>query len=108
MSIQSKARSVLQSIAKITAASTVTVISQGQTVTAIRNTQNNDTAADIYGEQGSTSAFLHIDSSLMTKPGRGSTILIDGDAAIVTQVTEDAANAMWRIEYQDQKEVEGI
>lgn len=108
MSLQSIARTALASIATI-AGNGVTVIYNGETATNCpRNTFTHGTGADVFGEEGYSSGVVHVDASALSKPERGATILIDGAAAIVTQVISDPVSAMWRIEYQDQREVSGV
>ena len=108
MSLQSIARTALAAIATATGTG-VTVVYKGETATNCpRNTFTHGSSVDVFGEEGTSTGYLHVDASAISKPERGSTILIDGEAAIVTQVTSDPASAMWRIEYQDQREVAGV
>jgi len=81
---------------------------KGQTATALKSTLNADNALGESLQTGVTTGRVRIDQSLISEPGRGDTILIDGEAAFVTLVNRDPVDAMFLIDYQDQKPVEGI
>jgi len=86
----------------------VTLTYKGAAVTALKSTLNADLNMGAQIESGVTTGRVRVDQSLITEPGRGDTILIDGEAAFVTLVNRDPVDAMFTIDYQDQKPVEGI
>ena len=108
MSIQSMARAAQALIAARVPNSAVTVVINGQSGTGLRDTEQKDTNGTEMGELGVTTSRLLVSAADFTKPSRSGTILIDGDAAMITQVREDPVGACYMIEYQDQRDVSGL
>ena len=108
MSTQSLIRAGLAQIQAMAPNAVVTVIYKGETATALKSTLNADNALGEALQVGVTTGRVRVDQSLISEPGRGDTILIDGEAAFVTLVNRDPVDAMFTIDYQDQKPVEGI
>jgi len=86
----------------------VTLKYKGQTATALKSTVEASADLGEMIEKGLTTGRVRVDSSLIKKPGKGETILVNDEAAFVTLVNEDPVDAMYTIDYQDQSLVEGV
>jgi len=87
---------------------TAAVVYRGETATGMRSTQMDDAALMAYGEQGASTGRVRIDASAMTEPGRGDTILVDGQECFVMATRTDAAGALLVIDYSEQRPIEGV
>jgi len=86
----------------------VTIKYKGETTTALKSTLNADNALGESLQVGVTTGRYRVSQLLMSEPGRGETILINGKAVFVTLVNRDPVDAMFTIDTQNQKPVEGI
>jgi len=86
----------------------VTLTYKGTAVTALKSNNPSDLDMGTHLESGLKTGRVRVNQSLITEPVSGDTILINGDAVFVTLVNPDPVDAMFTIDYQNQKPVEGI
>lgn len=79
----------------------VTIVSDGQTATGIRDTTNINSELDEMGEQGRTSGIVRLSAADLTEPLRGQSIIVDGKNAIVKSTRIDSAGAILAIAFQE-------
>jgi hypothetical protein len=69
------------------------------------------TGADLMGvgEKGETTGRVYLSRAVFpTQPSRGQPATVAGVDVILTEVRADSAGAMWVVEYQQQRPVEGV
>lgn len=100
MTLQSTVRGAFDVIAGLLPETAVTVVSDGQSASGIGDKTEYGESLEMNGERGITRRRVRVSANDITIPAKGSTILIDGAAAIVGNTSTDSAGAILVIEYQ--------
>lgn len=83
----------------------VAVVIGGVTGTGTRDTRTDAVDLGINGETGLSSGRVRVNTSVFSKPERGSTITVAGQSVFVGNVNTDGAGAFYIIDYQLQRPV---
>ena len=109
MSIKSMAQGALATIATVVPGSAVTVKYKGTSGTGVRDSRDAAAAAGIFGEEGLQTGTVRVSSaSFTTEPERGAAIVVAGEQAQILNVRRDPVGALWTVDYQETRQVEGI
>lgn len=85
---------------------TVAVISGGVTGTGTKDTSLDAASLTDNGEVGATSSRVRLSAGEFSKPAKGATITIGGEACFVLDVRTDGVGAFYVVEYQVQSPIE--
>jgi hypothetical protein len=105
MSVQAAFRSALTAMQTAFADASVTVVSNGQSGTGLKETVRSPSSLVIEGERGEDTGTVRVSAADMSTPKDGGTIIVDGDKATVTATRLDSVGAILTIEYMLQKPV---
>jgi hypothetical protein len=103
--LQATVRTALAQIAALVPSKVVTVVSNGQTTTGLRAAQPYNMSLTLEGEQGKETSAVRVDASTLTQPEIGTTIIVAGEKATVTEARPDDLGANIFIAYTVQKPV---
>ena len=106
IAIQTLARAALSTIASAIPEAVVTVKVGGKTVSAIRDLSSDEAQLTDRGEVGIESGTVRFNSSGITQPNRGDTIVVGGANVWVLECRIDPAGAMFAIRYSTQQPIE--
>ena len=85
----------------------VTVVYDGQTATGLKSGPSDSAAASDMGEQGVAVGTVRVSAADIARPERGKTMLVNGEAVFIMRVLS-TADALWTLDYQTQRPVEGL
>ena len=97
---------MLATISAMMPESVVTVVSAGQTATALKMQRVGVSDLGETGEKGAERCGFRVSAASMNKPALGSTIMVAGESAIVVDVKTDLLGAWHTVEYQLARPVE--
>jgi hypothetical protein len=106
MSLQETVRGALGVISGLIPETVLTIISNGQTATGPGFKSDYGESMESLGERGVTRGRVIIDASDLVTPEKGSTILVNGEKAIVGNVALDATGANLTIDFQLAEDIE--
>lgn len=103
MNLKTLAQAALATIIANHPEAVVTVVANGRTTQAVRDTSTSDADLQVEGEKGLTTGRVHCNADTIGIVTQGQSITVDGTTAFAMRVRTDSMGAITTVDYTSQK-----